>query len=136
VQKIGRVIVNTAQDRPWKEHFCCMIAARREFVTRYPVATKRAVRAILKATDICAREPERAARSGVAKAYESSYDVALEVLKSVSYDRWRTHDLEDSLRFYAVRLHEVGMIKSTPQQLIAQGTDWRFLTELKRELKG
>jgi hypothetical protein len=37
--------------------------------------------------------------------------------------------------FYALRLHDVGMIKSTPQQLIAQGTDWRFLNELKRELK-
>jgi NitT/TauT family transport system substrate-binding protein len=29
----------------------------------------------------------------------------------------------------------VGMIKSTPQKLIVQGTDWRFLNELKRELK-
>jgi len=28
------------------------------------------------------------------------------------------------------------MIKGTPQKIIAQGTDWRFLTELKRELKG
>jgi NitT/TauT family transport system substrate-binding protein len=30
----------------------------------------------------------------------------------------------------------VGMLKSTPQKLIAQGTDWRFFTELKKELKG
>ena len=28
-----------------------------------------------------------------------------------------------------------GMIKSTPQQIIAEGTDWRFLNEIKRELK-
>jgi NitT/TauT family transport system substrate-binding protein len=27
------------------------------------------------------------------------------------------------------------MIKSSPQKLIAQGTDWRFLNELKKELK-
>ncbi len=39
------------------------------------------------------------------------------------------------LRFYGVRLHELGMIKSTPQKLISQGTDWRFLNELKQELK-
>jgi NitT/TauT family transport system substrate-binding protein len=39
------------------------------------------------------------------------------------------------MRFYALRMNEVGMIKSTPNQLIAQGTDWRFLKELKRELK-
>jgi NitT/TauT family transport system substrate-binding protein len=39
------------------------------------------------------------------------------------------------MRFYALRLHEAGMIKSSPQKLIAQGTDWRFLNELKKELK-
>jgi NitT/TauT family transport system substrate-binding protein len=39
-------------------------------------------------------------------------------------------------RFYALRLREAGMIKSTPQRLIAEGTDWRFLNELKKELKG
>ncbi|MGH7311101.1 MAG: hypothetical protein ACREK6_20670 [Candidatus Rokuibacteriota bacterium] len=31
---------------------------------------------------------------------------------------------------------EAGMIKSSPNKLIAQGTDWRFLNELKKELKG
>ena len=35
----------------------------------------------------------------------------------------------------ARRLHEAGMIDSSPNQLIADGTDWRFLNELKRELK-
>ena len=134
-KRIGRMIVDTARDRPWDQYFCCMIAARREFVTRYPVAAKRAVRAILKATDICAREPERAARSIVAKGYESSYEVALEVVESLPYNRWRTYDLGDSLRFYALRLQEAGMIKSTPQKIIAQGTDVRFLNELKKELK-
>jgi NitT/TauT family transport system substrate-binding protein len=42
---------------------------------------------------------------------------------------------EDTLRFYALRLNEVGMIKSAPKQIIAEGTDWRFLNEIKRELK-
>lgn len=56
-------------------------------------------------------------------------------MKSLAYDRWRKADLEDTLRFHAPRLHEVGMINSTPQKLIAQGTNWRFLNELKRELK-
>jgi NitT/TauT family transport system substrate-binding protein len=134
-KKIGGVIVNTTQDRPWEQYFCCMIGARKEFVANNPVATKRAVRAILKATDICAREPERAARHMVEKGYESRYEVALEVLKSLSYNRWRTYDPEDSLRFFGVRLHEVGMIKTNPQKLIAQGTDWRFVNQLKKELK-
>jgi NitT/TauT family transport system substrate-binding protein len=40
------------------------------------------------------------------------------------------------MRFYALRLHEVSMIKSSPKTIIAQGTNWRFLNELKKELKG
>jgi NitT/TauT family transport system substrate-binding protein len=64
------------------------------------------------------------------------YANTLERLKDLSYHQWREHDPEDTVRFYALRLHEVGMIKSTPQKLIAQGTDWRFLNELKKELKG
>jgi NitT/TauT family transport system substrate-binding protein len=61
-KKIGRVIVNTTQDRPWSQYFCCVVIANREFVARHPVATKRALRAFLKAADVCAQEPERAAR--------------------------------------------------------------------------
>jgi NitT/TauT family transport system substrate-binding protein len=34
-----------------------------------------------------------------------------------------------------LRLRDVGLIKSTPQKILAEGTDWRFLNELKRELK-
>ena len=130
-----RLIVDTTRDRPWDQYYCCMIGARKDFVAKNPIATKRAVRAILKATDICAREPERAARHMVETGYESRYEVALEVLKSLSYNRWRTYDPDDSLRFFGVRLHEAGMIKTSPQKLIAQGTDWRFLNELKKELK-
>jgi NitT/TauT family transport system substrate-binding protein len=48
---------------------------------------------------------------------------------------WREYEPEDTVRFYALRLQEVGMIRSTPQEIIARGTDWRFLNELKRELK-
>ena len=29
-----------------------------------------------------------------------------------------------------------GLLKSTPQKLIAEGTDWRFLDELEKALKG
>jgi NitT/TauT family transport system substrate-binding protein len=64
------------------------------------------------------------------------YDAVLQGLKEIPYGQWREYDPEDALRFYALRMRELGMIKSTPQQIIAQGTDWRFLHELKRELKG
>ena len=59
----------------------------------------------------------------------------LQTLTDLPYDRWREYDPEDTLRFYALRLHEAGMITSTPTKIIAEGTDWRFLDELKRELK-
>jgi len=134
-KRIGKVIVDTAQDRPWSQYFCCAVSANREFVAEYPVATKRALRAFLKAADICAQEPEMVARYLADKGYEPRYEIGLEVLKSLPYTRWRDTHPEDTLRFHALRLHEFGMIKSTPQQLIAQGTDWRFLNELMRELK-
>ena len=69
------------------------------------------------------------------KGYEPRYDIALQVLETLPYNRWREMNPEDSLRFHALRLREVGMIRSHPNRLIAQGTDWRFLNELKRELK-
>jgi len=134
-RKVGHVIVNTAQDRPWAQYFCCMVVARRQFAARNPNATKRALRAFLKAADLCATEPERAAKLLVTKGYEPRPGVALEVLKSLPYSRWREANPEDSMRFHALRLYEVGMIKSMPEKLIAQGTDWRFLNELKKELK-
>jgi NitT/TauT family transport system substrate-binding protein len=135
-RKIGHVVVNSTVDRPWSQYFCCMAIGRREFIQRHPVATKRALRAILKAADICALEPERAARALVDGGFTPRYDYALQTMKDVPYNKWRVYDPEDSVRFYALRLREAGMIKSTPQRLIAEGTDWRFLNELKKELKG
>jgi NitT/TauT family transport system substrate-binding protein len=134
-RKIGRVIVDTTTDLPWSQYFCCMLTGSRRFVRDYPVATKRAVRAILKATDLCAAQPGRVAKQLVAGGWAPRYDYALKGLTEVPYARWRDFDAEDSLRFFALRLHEVGIIHSSPNQLIAEGADWRFLNELKRELK-
>ena len=135
-KKVGRVVVNSTADRPWAQYFCCMVAANREFVAKHPVAAKRALRAILKAANLCALEPERVARLMVAKSVTTQYHYALQALKEIPYARWREYDPEDTVRFYALRLHEAGMIKASPQKIIAQGTDWRFLDELKKELKG
>ena len=135
-RKIGHVVVDSALDRPWSQYFCCFVTAHREFVRKYPVATKRATRAIIKAAGICATQPEQAARLITDKGYTPRYDYALQVMKSLPYDRWNVLDPADTLRFYALRLHEAGMIKSSPQKILAQGTDWRFLNELKKELKG
>ena len=134
-RRVGHVILKTALDRPWSQYFCCALAGNREFIARYPVATKRVTRAVLKAADLCASEPERVARRLVDGGFVQRYDYALQTLNENPYGHWREYDAEDSVRFYALRLHELGMIKSSPKRILAEGTDWRFLDELKRELK-
>jgi NitT/TauT family transport system substrate-binding protein len=134
-RKIGRVILNTTTDKPWSQYFCCMAFGNRAWVNDHPVATKRYLRALLKAADMCAAKPERVAQMLVDGGFTDRYDYALRTLTEVPYNVWREFDPEDTVRFYALRLHEVDMIKSSPNKIIADGTDWRFLNELKRELK-
>jgi len=134
-RKIGRVVVNSATDRPWSQYFCCMLVGNRQFVRKHPVATKRAIRAILKSAEVCGAEPEKVAKAVVGRGLAKSYDHTLEAIRSIPYARWRQFDPEDTVRFYALRLHEAGLIKSSPQKILAHGTNWRFLNELKKELK-
>jgi NitT/TauT family transport system substrate-binding protein len=132
---VGHVLLKTAVDHPWSQYFCCMLAGNRKFVRNYPAATKRVTRAILKAADLCATDPVRAARRMVDFDSHPRYDDALQILSELQYDKWREYDPEDTIRFYALRLRDSGFIKSSPQKIIAEGTDWRFLDEVKRELK-
>jgi len=129
------VIVNTASDRPWSQYYCCVLIANRAFAQQHPIAAKSALRAVLQASDICSREPERAARAIVGQGVVDDYGVALRVMQQVPYGHWREYDPEDTVRFYALRLQEVGMIRSGPNTILQNGTDWSFLNELKRELK-
>jgi NitT/TauT family transport system substrate-binding protein len=135
-QNVGNVIVNSAQDRPWSQYFCCMLAGNRDYIRRNPVATKRVLRAIIKAAELCAAQPEQVAQRIVDAGFTPRYDYALQTLKEIAYARWREYDPEDAIRFYSLRLRESGLIKATPNKILADGTDWRFLKELKRELKG
>jgi NitT/TauT family transport system substrate-binding protein len=134
-RKIGHTILSTAVDRPWSQYFCCMLAATADYVTTHPVATKRVLRAMLKAADLCVSDPKWVAQQLVDDGITDRYDYALAALTDVRFDRWREFDAEDTIRFYALCMHEGGLIKSSPQKIIADGTDWRFLDELKRELK-
>ena len=134
-KKIGHVVVNTTTDKPWSQYFCCMVLANRDFVRKHPAATKRALRGFLKAANVCALEPQRAVKLRSDKGYTTGSEYALQIIKELPYDRWREYDPEDTVRFFALRLHEAGLIKSSPQKILAQGTDWRFLRELKKELK-
>jgi len=71
----------------------------------------------------------------VEKGYVKDIKYATELMTELPYNHWRQWNPEDTLLFHANRLHEVGIIKSSPKNLVAQGTEWRFLNELKRELK-
>jgi NitT/TauT family transport system substrate-binding protein len=135
-QNIGHVIVNSAQDRPWSQYFCCMLAGNREFVRKNPIATKRVVRAMLRATDLCVSEPALVAQRIVDRGFTRRQDYAVQTLADVPYNRWRDYDPEDTIRFYALRLREAGMLKSSPAKLVADGADWRFLNEVRGELGG
>ena len=134
-KKVGRVLLNSAIDRPWSQYFCCLISANRDFVRKHPVAAKRAVRAILKASEICATDPDSGAKAFLAQGFQMNADYARQALRELPYGKWRDYNPEETVRFYALRLREAGMVKAAPQKLIAQGTDWRFLNELKKELK-
>jgi NitT/TauT family transport system substrate-binding protein len=132
-KKVGHMVLNSSVDRPWSQYFCCMISGNREFVRKHPVATKRAMRALLKAVDVCVSAPERAARIVADRGYP--YNYSLQAIREIPYTKWRDYDPEDAIRFYALRLRDAGMIKSSPNKILADGTDWRFWNELKRELK-
>jgi len=140
---IGHVVLDGIMDAPWSQYFCCMATGNRDFVEQHPAATKRALRAILKAADLCAREPERAARylvdtgytqGYVDTAYAQDYDSMLQTVMHMSYGSWRDYNPEDTVRFYALRLKEAGLVNGTPEALVTRATDWRYLEQIKQEL--
>ena len=130
----GHVILNSALDRPWLQYFCCMLVGNADFVRSNPIATKRVVRAMVRATDICAAKPDWVAQSLVDRGFTPRYDYARQGLADVPYKSWRDYDAEDSVRFWALRMREMGMIKSSPDKILATGTDWRFINEVRKEL--
>jgi NitT/TauT family transport system substrate-binding protein len=132
--KFGHVILSTTLDRPWSQYICCMLFGSSDFVRRNPIATNRVVRAMLRATDICAAKPDWVAQRLVDRGFTPRYDYARQGLADVSYRSWRDYDSEDAVRFYSLRLRELGMIKSSPDKIIATGTDWRFIKEVRKEL--
>ena len=101
---MNRVIFNSALDPPWSQYYCCVLVGNRRFVREYPVATKRVLRAILKAADLCASQPARVAQKLVDGHFTDRYDIALQTMQEVPYDKWREYDRKDTVRYYALRL--------------------------------
>jgi NitT/TauT family transport system substrate-binding protein len=130
----GHVVLSSIEDDPWAQYFCCLVTGNKDFIANYPAATKRVVRAYIKAAEHCARRPEDVADFLVARGYISNRDYAGQMMRALPYDVWDRFDPDDTLRFYALQLHDAGVISSTPEEIIERGTDWRFLNQLKQEL--
>lgn len=133
---VGKVLVDTNMDRPWSQYFCCTVTGNRNFIKKYPIATKRALRAILRANDIISKNPEIGAdaliEQKVRKESEKKYIV--QALRDIPYGEWRNYHPEDTIRFYMLRLREIGMTQYSPKEIITQNTNWTFLESLKNEL--
>jgi NitT/TauT family transport system substrate-binding protein len=132
---IGTVVLDSMTDPPWSNYFCCVPAANRDWMDKHPVAAKRALRALLKGADVVARDPDGTARHIVDRGYTTNLQYTTEALREIPYDVWREFDPLDSMRFYALRLKDAGIIKSSPEQIIKDGTDFRYFSQLKQELK-
>lgn len=134
-RKIGRMLLSSTLDRPWSQYFCCMVAVNKGWGRKNPAATKRVMRAILKAGELCAADPNVGVQAFLSKGFTPKPEYARQALLELPFRQWRDFNPEDTLRFYALQLRESGMVKSTPQKIIAQGTDWRIVDELRREMK-
>jgi NitT/TauT family transport system substrate-binding protein len=92
-------------------------------------------RAYVKATQLCEAEKELSARLLVKRGATERYDFALKTLEEVPYGAWRNYNPRDTMRFFALRLREAGLVKGTPKEILARGSDFRFIDELRQELK-
>jgi NitT/TauT family transport system substrate-binding protein len=136
VKGIGKVVLNSLTDPPWSNYYCCTAVTTRDFIEKHPVATKRALRAIVKGANVIAKDPDASARFLVDKGYATNFDYTCDILKEIPYNNiWRDFDPVDSVRFYALRLKRAGLIKSTPEEIIKKGTDFRYLAQLRKELQ-
>ncbi len=89
----------------------------------------------MKANQLCSETPEIAAQWLVDEGQSPTIDYAMRTLSDLPYDAWETYDPEDTLRFYALRMNEAGIIDATPDSIIASGTDWAPLNQLLKEMK-
>ncbi len=136
VKGIGNVVINSLTDPPWSNYYCCTAVTTRDWMEKHPVATKRALRALLKGADVVAKDPNGSARFMVDRGYSKNFDYTCDILKEIPYNNiWQDFDPVDSVRFYALRLKQAGLIKSTPDEILERGTDFRYLTQLRKELQ-
>ena len=134
---IGHTLVDTNVDRPWSKYYCCMILGRRDFIRNNPIATRKVIRSILRANDLVSQDPAMAAQLLVDRKLRKAHDQEFMVqsLREIPYDKWRHYSPEDTIRFWALRLKELGISKHSPQDFISKNTDWSHIASLKKEMR-
>jgi NitT/TauT family transport system substrate-binding protein len=120
-RRIGTVVVDSMVDRPWSNYYCCMATVNRDWMERHPMATA---------------QPDHAAHVMVDGGFTDNLAYATQNLQEIPYDVWRRFDPADTVRYLALRMREAGLVKGTPAQLLARGTDFSHLAELTRQMKG
>jgi len=130
----GKQIFDTAVDKPWSQYYCCLLVANRDWAKANPNAAKRATRAVLRAIDYGAKDRQRAVQVAADKKVTQNPKLLYEAIKDLPY-AWRDYDPEETLRFFALRLADGKLIKKTPTQVIAEGTDFAFFRRMQKELK-
>jgi NitT/TauT family transport system substrate-binding protein len=131
---IGTVVVNSVADPPWSNYYCCAPIAHRDWMDKHPVAAKRALRAMLRGADAVGKDPDGTARLMVDRGFTNNYGYTCTALQEIPYQVWRDYDPVDSVRFYALRLKEAGLLKATPDEILKRGTDFRYFEQLKKDL--
>ena len=130
----GHQIFDMTVDKPWSQYYCCLLVANRDWAKANPNAAKRATRAVLRAIDYGAKDRDRAVAIAVDKKVTQNPKILLEAIKDLPYN-WRDYDPADTMRYYALRLADAKLLKKTPAQIIADGTDFAFFRQMQKELK-
>ena len=131
----GHVIFDTMTAKPWSQYGCCHLVANRAWARQNPNAAKRVTRAVLRATDAAAKDPERAARDYAAAGLGNKDASLVTASMAMTKYNWRDADPEETVRFFGLRLLAAKVIESTPKQLIAAGLDVAYAKQLRGELK-
>ena len=130
----GHLIFDMMMDKPWSQYYCCLLIANREYATANPWATKRATRAVLRGIDMVTKDRKAAVDVAVRKGFTKDGTLLFEAIKDMPYP-WRDYDPADSLRYFALQLADAKLLKKTPSQIIADGTDFAFFRQMQKELK-
>lgn len=108
----GRTIINSATDAYLKDEFCCVIAARSEFVEKYPNLAAKFTRAIQKAAQYVQENPDETAQILADKKYIAGDPlVNAQILKTYNY-RASVSEVHAAIARNVHDLQKIGLVKA------------------------